>query len=98
MKLGDLARRVRGRPTKLVLANRLRFETLLSGLSAGLIHISAADTEVVIKRALQHVVKFLGMERSGLDEHVNGSPGLHLTWARPGLQEPPPATPDDQFP
>ena len=98
MKLGDLARRVRGRPTKLVLANRLRFETLLSGLSAGLIHISAADTEVVIKRALQHVVKFLGVDRGGLDEHVDGSPGLRLTWARPGLREPPPATPDDQFP
>jgi signal transduction histidine kinase len=98
VKLHDLARRATGRPTKLVLANRLRLETLLSALSAGLIHISAPDTEVAIKRALQQVVKFLGVDRGGLDEHVDASPGLRLSWARPGLREPPPATPDDQFP
>jgi len=98
VKLHDLARRATGRPTKLVLANRLRFETLLSALSAGLIHISAPDTEVAIKRALQQVIKFLGVDRGGLDEPVDASPGLRLSWARPGLREPPPATPDDQFP
>ena len=98
MKLRALPRRAKRRPTNVVLANRLRFETLLSALSAGLIHVSAADTEVAIKRALQRVVKFLGVDRGGLDEHVDGSPGLRLSWARPGLQEPPPATPDDQFP
>lgn len=98
MKPRVLARRAARRPTNLVLANRLRFETLLSALSAGLIHVSAADTEVAIKRALQRVVKFLGVDRGGLDEHVDGRAGLRLMWARPGLREPPPATPDDQFP
>jgi signal transduction histidine kinase len=98
VKLRNLARRATGRPTKLMLANRLRFETLLSALSAGLIHVSAPDTEVAIKRALQHVVKFLGVDRGGLDEHVDGRPGLRLSWSRPGLREPPPATSDDQFP
>ena len=75
MKLRGSTRRATGRPTKLVLANRLRFETLLSALSAGLIHISAPDTEAAIKRALQQVVKFLGVDRGGLDEHVGRKPG-----------------------
>ena len=98
MRLRDLARRATGRPTKLVLANRLRFETLLSALSAGLIHVSASDTDVAIERALQQVVMFLGVDRGGLDEHVGGRPGLRLSWARPGLEEPPQGTGDDQFP
>jgi signal transduction histidine kinase len=98
VRLRALARRAPGRPTKLMLASRLRFETLLSALSAGLIHVSALDTEVAIKRALQQVVKFLAVDRGSLDEHVDGRPGLRLSWARPGLREPPPATPDDQFP
>ena len=94
----DLARRRTGRPTKRVLANRLRFETLLSTLSAGLIHVSAPDTGVAIERALQQVVTFLGVDRGGLDEHAEGRPRLRLSWARPGLEEPPPAMAADQFP
>ena len=89
MKRRDLARRRTGRSTKLLLANRLRFETLLSELSAGLIHVSAPDTGVAIERALQQVVTFLGVDRGGLDEHAEGRPRLCLSWARPGLEEPP---------
>jgi signal transduction histidine kinase len=98
VKLRGLARRRTDRPTKLVLASRLRFETLLSALSAGLIHVTARDTDVAIERALEQVVKFLGVDRGGLDEHVEGRPGLRLWWARPGLEEPPQATAADQFP
>ncbi|HUP37223.1 MAG TPA: ATP-binding protein [Candidatus Limnocylindria bacterium] len=98
MKLRDLARRAPGRTTKVMLANRLRFETLLSALSAGLIHVGAADTDAAIERALQQVVTFLGVDRGGLDEHVGGKPGLRLSWARPGLGEPPPVTADEQYP
>jgi hypothetical protein len=36
----------------LVLSSRLRFETLLSKLSAVLIHVTARDTDVSIERAL----------------------------------------------
>jgi signal transduction histidine kinase len=93
-----LARRRTGRSTKLLLANRLRFETLLSELSAGLIHVSAPDTGVAIERALQQVVTFLGVDRGGLDEHAEGRPRLRLAWARPGLEEPPQVTAADQFP
>ena len=87
MKRRDLARRRTGRSTKLLLTNRLRFETLLSELSAGLIHVSAPDTGVAIERALQQVVTFLGVDRGGLDEHAEGRPRLRLSWARPGLEE-----------
>jgi len=93
-----LARRGPGRSTKLLLANRLRFETLLSELSAGLIHVSAPDTGVAIERALQQVVTFLGVDRGGLDEHAEGRPRLRLAWARPGVEEPPQVTAADQFP
>jgi signal transduction histidine kinase len=94
----DRPRRAPGRPTKLALATRLRFETLLSTLSAGLIHVTARDTDVAIERALQQVVTFLGVDRGGLDEHAEGRPRLRLSWARPGLKEPPPVTAADQFP
>jgi signal transduction histidine kinase len=87
VKRRDLARRRTGRSTKLLLASRLRFETLLSELSAGLIHVSAPDTGVAIERALQQVVTFLGVDRGGLDEHAEGRPRLRLSWARPGLEE-----------
>jgi len=80
------ARRATGRPTKRVLAKRLRFETLLSELSAGLIHVSAPDAGVAIERALRQVVTFLGVDRGGLDEHAEGRPRLRLSWARPGLE------------
>ena len=84
MKLRDLARRRTDRPTKLVLASRLRFETLLSELSAGLIHVTARDIDAALERALQQVVTFLGVDRGNLDEHADGRPGVRLSWARAG--------------
>ena len=81
-----------------MLATRLRFETLLSALSVGLNHVSAPDTGVAIERALRQVVTFLGVDRGGLDEHAEGRPRLHVSWALPGLEEPPPVTATDQFP
>jgi signal transduction histidine kinase len=98
VKRRDLPRPAAGRPTERVLANRLRFETLLSTLSAGLIHVSAPDTGVAIEHALQQVVTFLGVDRGALDEHAEGRPRLRLSWARPGLEEPPQVTAADQFP
>jgi signal transduction histidine kinase len=92
------ARRATGRPTKRVLAKRLRFETLLSELSAGLIHVSAPDAGEAIERALQQVVTFLGVDRGGLDEHAEGRPRLCLAWERPGLEKPPQVSAVDQFP
>ena len=90
--------RTTGRPTKLELATRLRFETLLSELSAGLIHVSASDIDAALERGLQQVVTFLGVDRGDLDEYADGGPGVRISWARPGLEEPPPVTDADQFP
>ena len=98
MKLRSPTRRATGRPARRGLASRLRFETLLSELSAGLIHVSAPDTGVALERALEQVVKFLGVDRGGLDEQAEGRPRLRLSWARPGLEEPPSVTAAEQFP
>ena len=98
MKLRGPTPRPTGRPAKRGLASRLRFETLLSELSAGLIHVSAPDTGVALERALEQVVKFLGVDRGGLDEQAEGRPRLRLSWARPGLEEPPSVTAAEQFP
>jgi hypothetical protein len=98
VKRRDRPRPAAGRPTERALAKRLRFERLLSTLSAGLIHVSAPDTGVAIERALQQVVTFLGVDRGGLDEHAEGRPRLRLSWARPGLEEPPQVTAADRFP
>lgn len=79
-------------------ARRLRFEILLSAVSAGLIRVSAPDTDAAIKRGLQHIVKFLGVDRGSLDEHVEGRPGLRISWARPGLRERRQASTEAGFP
>ena len=98
MKLRGPTRRATGRSTKRGLASRLRFETLLSELSAGLIHVSAPDAGVALERALEQVVKFLGVDRGGLDEQAEGRPRLRLSWARPGVEEPPSVPAAEQFP
>ena len=49
-----------------LLDERLRFETLLSRLSATFIHLPAEDVDGQIERALKQIVEFLGIERSTL--------------------------------
>jgi PAS domain S-box-containing protein len=49
-----------------LLDERLRFETLLSRLSATFIHLPADQIDGQIERGLQQIVEFLGVERSGL--------------------------------
>src|SRR6266568_329832 len=81
--------RVTPRRAKAFLEERLRFEALLSELSAGLIYISAPDINGALELALQQVGTFLGVDRSNLDEYVAGGPGIRISWAVPGLEEPP---------
>jgi signal transduction histidine kinase len=92
-----LARVVRRRAT-LVPEERLRFETLLSELSAGLIHLAAADVDAAIERGLQRVVTFLGVDRGQLDEYVGREPVVRIVWPRPALADMPRLMDDDQFP
>src|SRR5512132_1091122 len=83
---------------KLLLEERLRFEALLSELSAGLIHVPASEIDAALAGGLQQVATFLGVDRATLEEYVGGEPTVHLTWARPGLEEPPSVMNTDQFP
>jgi signal transduction histidine kinase len=93
-----LLRRAARKRTRVLLEERLRFEALLAELSARLIHVSAADIDKALERALQQVGVFLGVDRASLDEYVGGAPGGRLSWALPGLEEPPPVMNADQFP
>ncbi len=86
------------RRAKLVPEERLQFETLLSELSAGLIHLEAADVDAAIERALQRVVTFLGVDRGQLDEYAGSEPIVHIVWARSGLEDTLRLMDDDQFP
>jgi signal transduction histidine kinase len=86
------------RRAKAFLEERLRFEALLSELSAGLIHVSAPDINGALELALQQVGTFLGVDRGNLDEYVAGGPGIRISWALPGLEEPPRVMDADQFP
>ena len=86
MGLRNLLDRVVRRRAKLVPEERLRFETLLSELSAGLIHVAAGDIDAALERGLQQVVTFLGVDRGNLDAYVGGEPGVRISWARPGME------------
>ena len=81
-----------------LLEERLRFEALLSELSAGLIHVAASDLDAALERALQSVGTFLGVDRGSIDEYAAGVPGVRIAWALPGLEEPPRVGDVDQFP
>jgi signal transduction histidine kinase len=81
-----------------LLEERLRFETLLSELSAGLIHVAASDLDVALERALKQVVTFLGVDRGNVDEYVGDVPTVRIAWALPGLREPPQVLDAGQFP
>jgi len=86
------------RRAKSVLEARLRFEKLLSELSAGLIHLPAGAIDAALARALQQVAMFLDVDRGSLDVYAGGEPGIRVSWARPGLEEPPRVINADQFP
>lgn len=78
--------RVVRRRAKLVPEERLRFETLLSELSAGLIHLAAADVDAAIERGFQQVVTFLGVDQGQLDEYAGSEPVVRIVWARPDFR------------
>ncbi len=98
MRLRGLLQRVTLRRAKLLLEERLRFEALLSELSAGLIHVPATDIDAALELALQQVGTFLGVDRANLDEFIGAEAGIRISWAAPGLEEPPRVMDADQFP
>jgi len=81
-----------------LLEERLRFETLLSELSAGLIHVPASDIDAALERGLQQVAAFLGVDRGYLDKYIGGGPGVRISWAPTGMEESPRVMDAGQFP
>jgi signal transduction histidine kinase len=98
LRLGGLLQHVTPRRAKLVLEERLRFEALLSELSAGLIHVLATEIDGALELALQQVGTFLGVDRANLDEFAAAGTGIRISWTVPGLEEPPRVIDADQFP
>jgi signal transduction histidine kinase len=68
------------------LEERLRFETLLSQLSAGLIHLPAAAIDRALEHSLGEVVSVLGGDRGALDEYPGAGPRAHISWTSPGVE------------
>ncbi len=70
-----------------LLHDRLRFESLLSRLSADFIHLLAENVDSQIERALEQIVDFLGIERSGLGQFSEDGRALVVThsYAIPGF-------------
>ncbi len=102
MKPPPLARLLHRRPDRrtprALLEERLRFETLLSQLSTGLIHVPAAGLDKALEHGLGLVVTFLGADRGALDEHGGAEPGTRIAWAAPDIDELPWIMEADQFP
>jgi signal transduction histidine kinase len=82
------------------LHERLRFETLLGDLSASFVNLPPHEVDGHVNRALQQLVEFLGVERSGLGEL--SADGKHLyvthTYVVPGFPPLAIRVIDDQFP
>lgn len=93
-----LLRRAARRRAQSSLEERLRFETLLSELFAGLINVAASQLGGAIERGLQQVAAFLGVDRGNVDEYPDGGPGIRVSWAAPGVDELPRLTENGQFP
>jgi signal transduction histidine kinase len=71
------------------LAEHLRFERLLSELSARLVPVSLDAVDVEIERGLRRVAEFLGVDRASLHEYVPGGAIVRLSWAVEGVEKQP---------
>jgi len=92
-----LRHRAVGTRAQRLVEDRLRFETLLSELSAKLIHVDASGLDAALQGALRQMVAFLGMDRGNLDEYIEGRPGARVSWAEPGIEKLPSILAAGQF-
>lgn len=92
-----LHHRAADRRAQHLLEERLRFETLLSELSAKLVHIEAGGLDAALEAALRQMVTFLGADRGNLDEYRDGAPGVRVAWAATGVETLPSILADDQL-
>jgi signal transduction histidine kinase len=95
---GLVLERIRRGRVEGLLAERFRFESLLSELSARLIPVSLGDVDTEIERGLQRVVEFLRMDRASLIEHVPAGTVVRIAWAVKGVERVSPILEPGQFP
>ena len=85
---GLLVQRSRRRRAERALAEGLRFEALLSELSAGLATAPTPALQTEIERALRRIVEELDLDRANLSEmsERHGAFRITASWARPGTE------------
>lgn len=95
---GLLLQRAGRRRVELSLDERLRFESLLSELSASLIHISLNDLDDEIGRGLRRIGEFLKVDRANLHEYLVEEAIVRISWAVEGVEPLPRVMAPDEFP
>ena len=82
------------------LEERLRFETLLSDLSARFINLAADDVDNEIEAVLGRIVEFLGLDRSTIFQFSEDGTAMLVShcWAAPGFESLRGLIPRDVFP
>jgi FixJ family two-component response regulator len=95
---GLLLQRTGRRRVEVSLDERLRFESLLSELSASLIDVSMSDLDGAIERGLQRVGTFLKVDRASLHEYVDKGAIVRISWATEGIRPLSRVLAPDQFP
>jgi signal transduction histidine kinase len=95
---GLLVQQARQRRARRLLAERLRFESLLSELSARLIPAAVSDVDTEIERGLRRVVEFLRMDRASLHEYVPGGAMIRISWVVEGAEPLSPTSETGPFP
>jgi signal transduction histidine kinase len=95
---GLLLQRAGQRRAGQLLSERLRFESLLSELSARLIPAAVSDVDAEIERGLQRVVEFLRVDRASLHEYVPGGAVIRVSWVVEGAERLSRITRTDQLP
>lgn len=98
--VGLLVHRAHRRRVQLALAERLRFETLLSGLSATFVSLPVGDVGAAIENGLQRIVNDLDIDRAVLAELGSRRELARVTygWTRTGIAPPPMAVNLNEFP
>ncbi len=93
-----LLQRTSRRRAEQSLAQHLRFERLLSELSARLVPVSLDAVDVEIERGLRRVAEFLGADRASLLEYLPGGNVARIGWPVEGVEREPSVVGADRFP
>ena len=82
------------------LEERLRFERLLADLSASFVNVAADPVDAQIEQALERLVDFLGVERSGFGQISEDDKAILVThsFVVPGYPPLPPLILDEDLP